>query len=61
MLFSAKAEITLPKEDNEVLINFASSNLRSTEFDFFTLSEPAKSINDRVELIYYVLDIFWVT
>ena len=51
-LFSAKAEMTFPKEDKEVFINLASSNLKSAEFDFFTLYEPAKSINDKVELIY---------
>ena len=56
--FSAKAAITFPNEDNEVLINFASSSLTSTEFDFLTLSDPAKSISESVEDIYSVLDIF---
>lgn len=35
-LFSAKAEMTFPSEDNEVLINLASSRRTSTEFDFLT-------------------------
>lgn len=60
-LFSANADITFPREDKDVLINFASSNLRSTEFDFLTLSEPAKSIKDKVDETYSVFDIFWVT
>ena len=53
--------MTFPREDKEVLINFASSSLRSTEFDFLTLSEPAKSIKDKVDETYSVFDIFWVT
>lgn len=52
-------EMTLPKADNEVLINLASSSLTSIELVFFTLSEPAKSIKERVECIYSFNDIFF--
>jgi len=44
--------MTFPREDKEVLINLASSRRRSAEFDFLTLSEPARSIRDRVEDMY---------
>ena len=44
--------MTLPKAEREELINFASSNLWSTELDFFTRSEPAKSIRLRVDDMY---------
>lgn len=57
-LFSASAEMTLPREEREVLMNFASSRRMSTEFVFLTLSEPAKSMRERVEERYSVLEIF---
>lgn len=58
MLFSASDEITFPNADNEELINLASSKRWSTEFDFFTLYEPARSIKFNVDDMYYVCDIF---
>ena len=36
-LFYARPDITLPRADNEVLINLAYSNLIPVELDFFTL------------------------
>lgn len=60
-LFYASAEMTFPRELKEVLMNLASSRRRSTELDFLTLSEPAKSIKDKVDDRYSVLDIFCVT
>lgn len=43
--------MTLPREEREVLMNFASSSRRSAEFDFLILSEPAKSMRDKVDEI----------
>ena len=53
--------MTFPREEREVLINLASSRRRSTELDFLTLSEPARSMRERVEDMYSVVEIFWVT
>ena len=59
--FSARAAMTFPREEREVLMNLASSSLTSTELDFLTLSEPARSMSERVEDMYSVLEIFCVT
>jgi len=59
--FSARAEITFPSDDRELLMNLASSSRMSTELDFLTLSEPARSIRESVEFMYSVEEIFWVT
>lgn len=63
---AANSDMTLPKAESEALMNLASSSLISLhyqhfyiEFVFFTLSEPAKSMSDRVECIYSELDIFF--
>ena len=61
MLFYASEDMTFPNEDNEELINLASSKRWSTELDFFILYDPAKSIKFKVEDMYSVLDIFWET
>ena len=50
--------MTLPSEEREVFMNFASSNRKSAELDFLILSEPARSIRERVDEIYSVLEIF---
>lgn len=50
--------MTFPREEREVLMNLASSRRRSAELDFFTLSDPARSIRERVDDMYSVLDIF---
>ena len=44
--------MTFPNDESEVLINLASSNLKSTELDFLTLSLPARSIKDNVDEMY---------
>ena len=53
--------MTFPKADNDELINLASSKRWSTEFDFFILYEPARSIKFNVDDMYSVADIFWDT
>lgn len=56
LYFSDNATTTYSKNDNDLLINYASSNVLPSEPVFFVLSEPAKSTKFNLLIMTFSAD-----